>query len=244
MEIEQPKKISFKATIFLCLVTLIFVLSYYGPQPFSVFGSLGENLGKFYTTRGSFSNFLISVGSYSPVLFIALQAMQVVISFIPGELTGVAGGYIYGATLGFIDSTVGLTLGSWAAFVFARILGRPFVEKVVGETMLKKFDFFTTDTGSAICFLLFMIPGFPKDILCYLLGLSGMRLSTFLVLSTLGRMPGTFVLTLQGASIRNEQYHTAIVVAAASAVIVFIAYIYRAQLYQWIRGLSVTDLQQ
>jgi uncharacterized membrane protein YdjX (TVP38/TMEM64 family) len=239
----KQQKISIKAIIFLSLVAAILLLAYYGPQPFSVLGALGERLGKFYTTKESFSQFLISLGSYSPIFFVLLQGLQVVISPIPGELTGIVGGYIYGATLGFILSTLGLTLGSWAAFELARILGRPFVEKFVSEDLLKKFEFLTTDTGVTICFLLFLIPGFPKDVLCYLLGLSRMRRSTFLVLSTLGRMPGTFLLTMQGASLRNEQYHTAVAIAATSVAIVFIAYLCRAQLYQWLRGLSRIDVR-
>jgi len=239
----KQQKISIKAIIFLSLVAAILLLAYYGPQPFSVLGPLGERLGKFYTTKESFSQFLISLGSYSPIFFVLLQGLQVVISPIPGELTGIAGGYIYGATWGFVFSTLGLTLGSWAAFELARILGRPFVEKFVSEDLLKKFEFLTTDTGATICFLLFLIPGFPKDVLCYLLGLSRMRRSTFLVISTLGRMPGTFLLTMQGASLRNEQYHTAAAIAATSVAIVFIAYLCRAQLYQWLRGLSRTDVR-
>jgi uncharacterized membrane protein YdjX (TVP38/TMEM64 family) len=214
---------------------LIFLLGTYGSQL--------VNLREFYTTRESFSRFLISLGSYSPIFFVLLQALQVVISPIPGELTGIVGGYIYGATLGFILSTLGLALGSLAAFELARILGRPFVEKFVNQNLLKKFEFLTTDTGATLCFLLFLIPGFPKDVLCYLLGLSRMKLTTFLVLSTLGRMPGTFLLTLQGASIRSHRYHTAGAVAATGVVIVFVGYLYRAQLYHWIKGLSRADVQ-
>ena len=160
------------------------------------------------------------------------------ISPLPGELTGVVGGYVYGATFGFILSSLGLALGSWIAFELARNLGKPFVERFVKEELLKKFAFLTTNTGATLCFLLFMIPGFPKDVLCYLLGLSRMRLATFLLLSTLGRMPGTFLLALQGASIRSEQYSRAVGIAALSVIIIFIGYIYRAQLYQWIKSVS------
>ena len=229
------QKTLIKATVLLSLVALIFLLGTYGSQL--------VNLREFYTTRESFSRFLISLGSYSPIFFVLLQAVQVVISPIPGELTGIVGGYIYGATLGFILSTLGLALGSLAAFELARILGRPFVEKFVNQNLLKKFEFLTTDTGATLCFLLFLIPGFPKDVLCYLLGLSQMKLTTFLVLSTLGRMPGTFLLTLQGASIRSQRYHTAGAVAATGVVIVFVGYLYRAQLYHWIKGLSRADVQ-
>ena len=109
-----------------------------------------------------------------------------VISPIPGELTGVVGGYVYGVSLGFLFSTVGLALGSWVAFELASIFGRPLVERFVRVNAWIRFRFSTTNVGSTVAFLLFLIPGFPKDYLCYVLGLTGMNLSTFLIVSTLG----------------------------------------------------------
>jgi len=231
----KRQKILVKGSIFVLVVALIFLLSRYGPQPFSVLGPLGENLGKFYTRRQRLARFLISLGPYSAAIFILLQALQVVISPIPGELTGAVGGYVYGKTFGFLFSTIGLTLGSWLAFELARILGRPFVEKFVKKEALEKFNFLTTNTAATICFLLFIIPGFPKDYLCYVLGLSWMRLSTFLIVSTLGRMPGTYLLTIQGASLRSHEYSTTVVFAVISAIILFIAYLFRASLLNWIK---------
>jgi len=86
-----------------------------------------------------------------------------------------------------------------------------------------------------ICFLLFLIPGFPKDYLCYLLGLSRMKLSTFLMLSIIGRIPGTYLLTLQGAKFRDEQYYQVVIFASASALILLVAYLYREKIYHWIK---------
>jgi uncharacterized membrane protein YdjX (TVP38/TMEM64 family) len=171
-----------------------------------------------------------------------LQALQVVISPIPGELTGVVGGYVYGLNFGFLFSTVGLTLGSWVAFELANIFGKPLVEKFVTKNVLEKFHFLTTSTGAIISFLLFLIPGFPKDYLCYILGLTGMNLVTFLIVSTFGRMPGTYLLTVQGASIGSGQYKTAIVIAAISGVVLFMAYLYRSDLYHWIKGFQGSDI--
>ncbi len=232
----KQQKILIKGTIFALLVALIFLLSRYGPQPFSVLGPLGENVGKFYTRRTRLARFLRSLGPYSSAVFILLQALQVVISPIPGELTGVVGGYVYGVTFGFLFSTLGLTLGSWAAFELASIFGRPLVEKFVKENVLEKFNFLATSAGATICFLLFIIPGFPKDYLCYVLGLTGMKLSTFLIISTLGRMPGTYLLTVQGASIRSQEYYTAAVLMVISAAILFFAYLHRTRLLHWIKG--------
>ena len=91
---------------------------------------------------------------------------------------------------------------------------------------------------------MFMIPGFPKDVLCYLLGLSRMRLAMFLALSTLGRMPGTFLLTLQGASVRNQHYYIAVASVFVCVALVFIAYIYRERLDHWLKNLSAKALEQ
>lgn len=230
-----------RGILFAFLVGLIFLISKYGPQPFDVLAPLGQQLEdfqEFYSRKERIKRFLISLGPYSSAVFVLLQALQVVISPIPGELTGVVGGYVYGKTFGFILSTVGLTLGSWLAFELASILGRPFVEKLVKKEILEKFNFLTTNTGATICFLLFIIPGFPKDILCYILGLSPMRLSTFLIVSTIGRMPGTYLLTIQGAILRGEEYTTAAVFMVISAAILFFAYLYRTHLFHWIKEIK------
>lgn len=232
----RKRKLLIKGVILALLVALIFLLSRYGPRPFSVLGPTGEELGKFYTSKKKIAKFLRSLGPYSSAVFILLQALQVVVAPIPGELTGVAGGYVYGELFGFLLSTVGLTLGSWVAFELARILGRPFVARFVNKEILEKFDFLTTNTGVTICFLLFLLPVFPKDALCYVLGLSWMGLTTFMVISIIGRMPGTYLLTIQGAHISNHEYYIAGVMMAISAGILFIAYLHRTRLFHWIKS--------
>jgi uncharacterized membrane protein YdjX (TVP38/TMEM64 family) len=237
----KQKTILTKGTILVTFVIFIFLLSKHGPQPFSVLGDPWQeldDLGEFYSSKARITRFLLSLGPYSSAVFVLLQALQVVIAPIPGELTGIVGGYVYGETFGFLLSTVGLTLGSWVAFELARILGGPFVEKFVKKEVLEKFNFLTTDTGTVISFVLFLFPGFPKDYLCFILGLSPMRLGTFLIVSTLGRIPGTYLLTVQGASIRSHEYYTAIVIMFISAAILFIAYLYRTHLFHWIKSIT------
>src|SRR4030095_4560557 len=181
------------------------------------------------------SKFLQSLGPYSPAVFVLFQVLQVVAAPFPGELTGVAGGYVYGEMFGFLLSTVGLSFGSWRAFDVASILGRPFVERFVKREVLEKFNFLTTKTGALICFVLFLFPGFPKDYLCYVLGLSRLTLRMFLLVSIVGRLPGTYLLTMQGATIRNEEYHIFLIILFASIAIVIVAYYYRNQLFDWLK---------
>jgi len=235
---SQRRQLAIRGVIFVVLVLLLFFFSRYIPRPFSAFVPAGEDFDDFegiYSSSDKLSKFLQGLGPYSPAVFVLLQVLQVIAAPFPGELTGVAGGFVYGKMIGFVLSTVGLSLGSWVAFELASILGRPFVERFVRVEVLQKFNFLTTRTGTLICFILFLFPGFPKDYLCYVLGLSRMRLSTFLLVSVLGRLPGTYLLTVQGATIRNEQYHTFLLITVASLGVLIIAYLYRNQLFDWLK---------
>jgi uncharacterized membrane protein YdjX (TVP38/TMEM64 family) len=237
---SKGHRLLIRGAILAALVALIFLLSKFGPQPFN-FGRSWEELEDLQAVAAQkerISEFLSSFGPYSSAVFVLLQALQVVVSPIPGELTGIVGGFVYGKVYGFILSTIGLALGSWIAFELASILGRPFVERLIKKDMVNKFDFLTeSNAGVTITFLLFLIPGFPKDVLCYVLGLSKMRLRTFLIVSIIGRAPGTYLLTVQGASVREQQYGTAVVLLIVSAAVLFAAYLYRAQLHHWIQSL-------
>jgi len=198
-------------------------------------GEARDDFEGIYSSSDKLSQFLQAFGPYSPAVFVLFQSLQVIAAPFPGELTGVVGGWIYGKKIGFLLSTLGLTLGSWVAFELASILGRPFVERFVKADVLHRFDFLTTNAGSAICFLLFIFPGFPKDYLCYLLGLSRMRLRTFLIVSAIGRTPGTYLLTIQGASIRNQQYLAAAIIAVVAAALLLLAYLYRGRIFEWMK---------
>jgi uncharacterized membrane protein YdjX (TVP38/TMEM64 family) len=235
---SQRRQLAMRGIIFIVLVALLFFFSRYIPRPLTALAPAGEDLDDFegiYSSPDKLSKFLQSLGPYSPAVFVLLQVLQVVAAPIPGELTGVAGGYVYGETLGLLLSMIGLALGSWVAFELASILGRPFVERFVSADVLHKFDFLTTSTGATICFLLFLIPGFPKDYLCLLLGLSRMKLSTFLVVSIIGRIPGTYLLTVQGAKFRSQEYFEVIAFAVVSVAILLVAYLYRNKIYTWIK---------
>jgi len=106
-------------------------------------------------------------GIFAPVAFIALQA---VIAPIPGEVTGMLGGFLFGEWLGLIYSTIGLTLGSVAAFGVGRWLGAHYVRTLVSQETWDKMGFIVEAEGAILCFIIFLIPGLPKDLVCYLFG--------------------------------------------------------------------------
>jgi uncharacterized membrane protein YdjX (TVP38/TMEM64 family) len=89
----------------------------------------------------------------------------------------------------------------------------------------------------------FLIPGLPKDIICYLFGISPMRGWVFTVVSTLGRIPGTWVLSAQGAHVETGNYMTVLLISAVCAAVALPLYYYRHRLVAWLRGRSSSERQ-
>ncbi len=194
-----------------------------------------RDLVQFYSSKREVAAFVGRFGPYAPLAFIVIQALQVVLAPIPGEATGILGGYLFGTGLGFLYSTVGLTLGSLLAFGLGRWLGLPLVHRLVSKEVYHKFDFVSRAGGELVTLVCFLIPGFPKDYLCFLLGVSPMQFGMFLVISTFGRMPGTWLLSIQGAKVRSAQYTEVVIYLLVAAAAAVLAYIYREDVFQWMR---------
>ncbi len=182
-----------------------------------------------------------SFGSFSPLIFILIQISQVVVAPIPGGAIEFMGGYLFGVNAGLLYSMIGLLLGSWLAFGLARIFEKRVVEKFVSTESRKKFDYLVGHEGVVLSLLLFLIPCFPKDALCYILGLTPMSLGTFLLVSTAGRIPGTLMATLQGAKAFDHQYKALLVLLGISMLAILVFYIYHEKIHQLIKKLHFSQ---
>ena len=176
--------------------------------------------------------FIASFGAWAWLIFIVVQVLQVVFAPIPGEVTGFVGGLLFGVIGGTLLSTIGLTLGSLLAFAIARIFGADFVHRVVRREYIDRFDHFVTHQGLYIAFLLFLIPGFPKDSLCYILGLTRFKYFDFIMMNIFGRLPGTVILGLEGNAVRNGRYDTFVLWLIVSVLLVGFLYITRNYLFR------------
>lgn len=164
------------------------------------------NLHIYLTNTAKGVRFINSFRPYSEIVFILFQIIQVLFAPIPGEATGFMGGFIFGIIPGTVYSTIGLSLGSWAAFILAKVFGKPLVEKIIKTETIEKYNFFIEQRGTYISFILFVVPGFPKDMLCYILGLSRMNMGEFMIVSSIGRLLGTIFLSASGASLRSDEF--------------------------------------
>lgn len=171
-----------------------------------------------------------SWGWMAPLVFIAIQAIQVIISPIPGEVTGPVGGALFGTLWGVIYSTIGLTGGTLFCFWVGRRWGEPLVRPWLSEHNWNRMSFILEAEGAIICFILYLIPGFPKDIISYLFGISPMPFWLFAILSTVGRLPGTVISSYVGAHVAERQYIYAIAFVAVVTALCLPLYYYRERL--------------
>lgn len=188
--------------------------------------------------RERISAYVASYGAAAPLVFMGIQILQVIFAPIPGEATGVIGGFLFGAFKGCLYSTIALTIGSWINFSIGRFLGKRWVRKIVPNYRLARFDHIIRHQGVLVVFILFLIPGFPKDYLCLVIGVSTMPMRVFLILAGIGRIPGTLMLSLQGALVFEKNYFVFCIVVAINLLIVFFGYRYREALYRRIEKIN------
>lgn len=169
-----------------------------------------------------FKQWILSYGSFSIIMFVLIQILQVVIFFIPGEVTQVAGGYIFGALWGSILSSAGILMGSTLGYLFAKYFIKKYVIRMIEKRNLKRFKK-VLDAGSnkIVILIIYLIPGIPKDVLVYVAGVSNVTLVDFILYSSIGRFPWILASAFFGEGIHMENYSSMIMIAIV-AIALFI----------------------
>jgi uncharacterized membrane protein YdjX (TVP38/TMEM64 family) len=173
---------------------------------------------------------ILSFGPLAPLMFIILQILQVLFAPVPGEATGILGGYLFGAWLSFLYSSIALAIGSVMAFVIGHLFADAFRSRFSNTKIYRKFNHLVFKGDFVIPFILFLFPGFPKDSLSYLLGLSTMPLRVFIFIATIARMPGTLVLSFEGAQVYERNYLELLILLLFSAMVALPCYLFRRQI--------------
>lgn len=221
----------YKIKMFVLIVFFIgiFILAYF----------LGEDIYELFKNPVLLKTWIIDFGAYHILMFILVQVIQVIIFIIPGELVEIGAGYLFGTTMGSIYSILGIAIGSAVSFMIARFLGYDFVKKVVPKQMFNTLkDFINKDERSGtVLFLLFFIPGTPKDALAYFAGITPISYMKFILISMFARLPAIVFSAYIGANIGDQNYTLAIIVAVISGMFFLVGFIYRFKILRWISNL-------
>jgi len=152
----------------------------------------------FLTDADAARAYVRGFGVWAPLVLIALQAIQIVLAPIPGQVLGAVGGYLFGPWLGTLYNMIGITIGSTAAFWLSRRFGRTYVERMIDADALATFDTFVERRGLLSLFVLFLIPGLPDDVLCFVGGLTPIPIRKLVVVAIVGRTPAFFLVNVVG----------------------------------------------
>jgi uncharacterized membrane protein YdjX (TVP38/TMEM64 family) len=163
------------------------------------------------------------------------QVLQVVIAFIPGEPVQIAGGYIFGTFWGTVYSMLGITAGYIIVFASVRLFGYPLVKKFVPEKEFDKFSVLINNPKlETTIFLLFLIPGVPKDILVYIAGLTPIQPVLFFIIIFFARLPAMIGSSFIGAEIQSSKYLAAIIVSVVASILFVLGYIYKQRIIDYV----------
>lgn len=140
------------------------------------------------------------LGVWGPMAIVLLEMIQALLAPIPGQGIEAVSGYLYGPWWGTLFPIIGMVTGSSITFLLSRRFGRPLVIRLVGKQSMDRLDDLARRGGAPFFFLIWLLPFAPDDLACVAAGLTPMPFGQFLVLMTLGRLPGVFVSVLVGAN--------------------------------------------
>lgn len=184
------------------------------------------------SSTDTFRDFILSYGNSGVLVFLSFQFIHIIIPFIPGEFIQIAGGYVYGTLLGSILIFFGTLVGTILAFYASRTIGYPLVKIFVSKERIEKFTSLTnSEKVGAVMFILFLIPGVPKDALIYLAGLTPIKPLRFIVLSLVARSPGLIGSAFIGSNLHEKDYKSIIILSAVSVTLFLIGIFFRKKLF-------------
>ena len=177
--------------------------------------------------RAAFKEFIDNIGFFGWFVTLGIQLLQIFIAFIPGEPIELMLGFVWGPWIGLLTSLIGIFIGSLVIFLLVKKFGRPFVEKVVGDKDLTTYKFLSNPKKIELTvFIIFFIPGTPKDALTYITALSPIKPVRYLIIANIARIPSIVTSTLLGDSLAEGNYGMAIVFFAVVAIVSLIGIIF------------------
>jgi len=171
------------------------------------------------TDRKALEELLQALGAWGPVAIVLGEILQVLLAPVPGQVVGIAAGYLYGGFWGTVLCMIGLAIGTFIAIWLARRLGRPLLAKIASEELIERVDNYARRRGASAFFLIFLIPFLPDDVCCFIAGLTPLRIGELVILAIVGRAPGVLVSTLIGAQARDLTWPQMAVISAVAVAL-------------------------
>jgi len=190
---------------------------------------IGRPMIRFVAQPEHFRAWVDSHGPFGSLLFVGMVVLQVIVALIPGEPLEIGAGYAFGFWEGTLLCLAGIALGSAAVFLLVRRFGVKFVEIFFSGRQLRSLEFLKNERRRDLLFFLMMfIPGTPKDLLSYFVGLTDISIRRWLLITTVARLPSLVSSTIGGDAVGEQRYLFAVITFAVTILIsIFGVILYR-----------------
>ena len=174
----------------------------------------------FIENPDSLALWIEDAGIWGPIVFMLLNAVQVLLAIIPGGPFEVAAGALFGPWTGTLMCDVAMTAGGMMTFFFVRKFGMKFIELFVDRNEIESVKFLhSNERYTRLLFLFFLLPGTPKDLMCYVVGLTDIKWTTWFFINFVGRFPAILLSALGGSALGEQKY--GIFITAFAIIIIF-----------------------
>lgn len=180
----------------------------------------GTELLDFISDTEKFKSWLNSFGNLGKLIFVAIRAFQTVIKIIPAEPLEIGSGYAFGIWGGLFFCMLGTEIGSLIIIAITKIFGIKAVNLFVGEEKINSLSFLQNkEKLSASLFIIYLIPGTPKDVITYLIGITDYNIWKFLIITGIARIPSIITSTVCGAALGEKNYMLSAVIFISTVVV-------------------------
>lgn len=177
---------------------------------------------------------LKTAGPAGVLVLLGIQFLQIVVAFIPGEVVQLAAGLMYGPWIGALIVLAGCVLSSFVVYQLVHKLGAPFVRSMVSAEHMERFESFESSGKlDIIVFVLFLIPGMPKDVFTYVVPVTSMKVKRFLTLTTIARIPGVLASTYTAHGISNGNIVGPVVVMSIVGAVAVVGLVFRERIMNY-----------
>lgn len=189
---------------------------------------IGKPLLEFVSEPEAFRVWVQSKGLLGILIFMILNILQVILAIIPGGPFEVGAGYAFGVIPGTILCDIAMSIGGVINFLLVRKFGMKFIELFTTREKIESVKFLKANKKSEmLLFLFFLLPGTPKDLMCYVVGLSNITLSKWVIINLVGRLPAILLSAMGGSALGKQKYEIFVI----AIVVLLVLYLIGSYLY-------------
>lgn len=210
---DDPKQRKKQIAIIICAVIVVAAC-------ITAYCLFGKKLSAFFEDTDKFKEWLDHFGSTGKIVFVCIRALQTVVKFIPAEPLEIGSGYAYGTFGGLLYCSLGTLIGSLVIIGLTKIFGRKIVNVFVPQEKIDSLRFLQNKSKLSVTLLIiYLIPGTPKDIITYLIGVTDYSITKFLLITTFARIPSIITSTICGYTLEQKNYALSIGVFLGTALL-------------------------